>query len=161
MKNTVAGAPPSAGKHSPQFLDERLPSRFWDKVQPCPMSGCWLFISSHCKAGYGSVGDGRGRVTKAHQMAYETLVGPVPAGLELDHLCRVRCCCNPAHLEPVTHAENMRRGERANRPACPSGHRYDEQNTIWYDGRRYCRECSRRRNRDRQRVVRALAKGAR
>lgn len=93
--------------------DPRLPPRFWSKVVPEPMSGCWLWTAAIQCGGYGAfnggVTHGR-RVHVAHRFAYEGLVGAVPEGLELDHLCRVRCCVNPAHLEPVTTAENTRRG---------------------------------------------------
>lgn len=75
----------------------------------------------------------------------------VPEGLELDHLCRNRWCINPTHLEPVTHAENVRRGEggirERNRTRCPSGHLYEGANLIVRDGRRYCRMCTNRANR--------------
>jgi hypothetical protein len=76
-------------------------------------------------------------------------MGAVPEGLELDHLCRVRGCVNPKHLEPVTHRENLMRGEswsavNARKTHCPEGHPYDETNTyIDGKGRRRCRECAR------------------
>ncbi|MFK5284023.1 HNH endonuclease signature motif containing protein, partial [Lacticaseibacillus paracasei] len=67
-----------------------------------------------------------GKSQKAHRFMYERLVGPIPAGMQLDHLCRVRPCCNPAHLEPVTQRENIARGRGyayTNRikAECPSG----------------------------------------
>ncbi len=80
-----------------------------DRYQVDPNSGCWLFSGSKHKDGYGLVKvDGRTR--KAHRVMYEDLVGPVPPGVELDHLCRTPACINPAHLEPVSHLENVRRG---------------------------------------------------
>jgi hypothetical protein len=76
-------------------------------------SGCWLWQGNiHPDKGYGIMRRG-GLTRRAHRFFYETLVGPVPDGLELDHLCRVRHCVNPDHLEPVTHAENLRRGREA------------------------------------------------
>lgn len=81
-----------------------LMERFWAKVERDP-SGCWLWTASLADGGYGHFGR-----WKAHRYAYETLVEPVPHGLDLDHLCRVRHCVNPSHLEPVTRAENLRRG---------------------------------------------------
>lgn len=75
---------------------------------------CWLWPGSTYGNGYGSIKigsrqDGTRRNTSTHIVTYEALVGPVPEGLELDHLCRVRLCCNPFHLEPVTHSQNMER----------------------------------------------------
>jgi hypothetical protein len=76
-------------------------------------------------------------------MAYEMLVGPVPDGLELDHLCRVPACVNPDHLEPVTHIENVRRGRSywAERTHCSAGHEYTRENTRITKRGRTCRAC--------------------
>lgn len=134
------------------FLDARLPSRFWAKVMPCPMSGCWLWTGGSTNAGYGIVTvDGRRAHTvtsTAHRWAYEALVGPVPAGLEIDHRCEQRCCCNPAHLQAVTHRVNLERSKsistiNAQAIACPSGHPYNEANTYVHPrtGYRQCRIC--------------------
>lgn len=92
-----------------------------------------------------------GKVTKSPYVAlYELLVGPVPEGLELDHLCRNPPCCNPAHLEPVTHAENMRRAGLAV-TQCKHGHEYTEANTyVTKKGERSCRTCHRLAERDRR-----------
>lgn len=133
------------------FLDPRLPSRFWDKCVPEPMSGCWLWIGCATPHGYGRIGTGGHTTEYAHRLAYLTLIGPIPDGLELDHKCSVRCCANPAHLEPVTHAENNRRstagavnGARQRAVThCPRGHKYTEANTRVSKGKRHCRECRR------------------
>lgn len=135
------------------FLDTRLPDRFWAKCIPEPNSGCWLWLASVDGSGYGHLKGEGGRkapTVKAHRVAYEALVGPIPRGLHIDHLCRVRTCCNPAHLEPVTNRVNVLRGvsfaaTNVNKAVCPSGHAYDDVNTRWYQGRRYCRECLRLR----------------
>lgn len=88
-------------------------------------NGCVEF-TGHKSRGYGKAWDGTAnRFT--HRLVYEMLVGPVPAGLELDHLCRNRACCNPSHLEPVTHQENTRRSEgptavNARKTRCKNGH---------------------------------------
>ena len=117
--------------------DSRLSESFWARVSPEPNSGCWLWTGSWNSAGYGRVKLAGRDNLRAHRITYTTLVGPVPPGLELDHLCRVRCCCNPAHLEPVTHRENLIRGigpkltkeSRAAITHCPYGHEYTVANT--------------------------------
>lgn len=82
----------------------------------------------------------------------QQMVGPIPAGLVLDHLCRVRRCCNPAHLEPVTQRENLMRGasfveENALKTACPKGHPLTGRNVVYWRGHRKCRECDNARRR--------------
>lgn len=92
--------------------------------------------------------DGYGRTNGclAHRVAYERRFGPIPDGLQLDHLCRNRACVNPEHLEPVTHAENMRRSAPAQKTKCSNGHAYDDLNTyIRPTGQRDCRVCIRER----------------
>ncbi len=102
---------------------------------------CWIWLWCKDVNGYGRVRvDGAARL--AHRATYILLRGDVPANLELDHLCRQPACINPDHLEPVTHLENMRRGEEANRTHCPQGHTYDETNTyVRKDESRQCRSC--------------------
>lgn len=84
----------------------------WARVMPVPESGCWIWTGELNRNGYGRVWR-LGRRVMAHRAMYELLVGPIPEGLVLDHLCRVRCCVNPKHLEPVTVRENTIRGEAA------------------------------------------------
>lgn len=129
--------------------------RFWAKVdktggvpyQRPDLGACWTWTASVTTDGYGNFWE-NGRHINAHRWSYRLLVGPIPEGLVLDHLCRVRRCVNPAHLEPVTSGENTRRGNtgalEASRTHCPQGHPYDELNTYRFpDGRRGCRICSR------------------
>lgn len=137
---------------------EREVERFWSKVERGRKRECWPWIGGSTRDGYGQFHPFRlrGKV-QAHRYAYELLVGPVPSDLTLDHLCRNRACCNPAHLEPVTHRVNILRGTGASarnlrKTHCAQGHEYTEENTyIRYDGRRECRVCQRKWHRDKMR----------
>lgn len=122
-----------------------LAERFWSKVEVGHPLGCWLWVAADNGVGYGAFWDGNRQVS-AHRWAYEALVGPIPEGLVLDHLCRTRHCVNPDHLEPVTPRENVMRGntlaaKRASQVSCHRGHPYDEKSTDSADGRRRCRAC--------------------
>ena len=133
-------------------LDSRLPLRFWNKCTLDPASGCWLWTGGMNGTGYGRVKLNK-RMQYPHRVAYEAMVGAVPAGLQLDHLCRNRSCCNPAHLEAVTASENMKRARSVVKPVsrCIAGHEFVPENTyLTPDGRR-CKACHRRRERERSR----------
>lgn len=128
--------------------------RFWLKVNK-DAGDCWLWTALKNGSGYGIITINK-KVRLAHRFAYELLVGPIPDGLQLDHLCRVRHCVNPAHLEPVTCRENLHRGDtwaarNAAKTHCPQGHPYDEKNTLVSGGLRSCRTCARDRARSRSR----------
>lgn len=119
-------------------------ARFLEKVSQT--DGCWTWGGYVDPKGYGVFGINSRQLVKAHRFSYELHVGPIPEGMQLDHLCRVRHCVNPAHLEPVTNRENVIRGNaaRPQRQACQRGHPFDEQNTyIDHKGRRQCRACRR------------------
>lgn len=130
--------------------------RFWSRVDRS--GACWLWTAGRNNYGYGAFYPSKGNQVLAHRFAYELLVGPIPEGLQIDHVCRVRACVNPEHLECVTSKENTLRGVSpsalcAAKTHCPRGHEYDEANTRLYRGKRYCRACrviyeeSRRRER--------------
>lgn len=123
--------------------------RFWSKVDRST-PGCWQWLASTNPQGYGMFWlASAGRPVGAHRVAYELTVGPVPEGMEIDHLCRNRACVNPAHMEPVRHAENVRRGaggtNNRGKDRCPSGHPYTPENVYAYRGSRICRTCRRDR----------------
>ena len=114
---------------------------FWAKVNKTET--CWLWTASLGDKGYGRFRTGN-REYKAHRWAYLNLVGPVESGLELDHLCRIRSCVNPSHLEPVTHRVNMLRGHtivaaKAAQTLCKRGHALD---LIDHRGCRKCSTCT-------------------
>lgn len=147
----------------PNFLDSTLPESLWKRLIPEPNSGCWFWAGMINSGGYGQIYIGRdlskhqpafrGARMCIHRFMFETLVATVPVGLQLDHLCRQRSCANPAHLEPVTPRENVRRGDAGRIAAalqlakthCPQGHEYSVQNTYLYHGTRRCLPCMRAR----------------
>ena len=112
----------SGGFPLAEYLRDRI-----DKTD----DGCWLWTGAfitppkgrHDRYGLAIHRSLPKRKTMAHRAVYEHLVGPIPEGFQLDHLCRVRECVNPAHLEPVTQQENIRRGEVATKAECVNGHR--------------------------------------
>lgn len=139
---------------------ERRPvaDRFWDRVFPEPNSGCWLWMGARSGGGYGIIEDNCQRIY-AHRLSYELHYGAVPTGMYLDHLCRVRCCVNPDHLEPVTKRENTLRGisptaVNFNKARCIRGHLLAGENLrVWADGHRHCRQCHVEINRARRRQL--------
>lgn len=144
-----------------------LQVRFWSFV--VKTDTCWEWIGQVSNYGYGQFTDNYSQKKwMAHRFAYTMLVGPIPDGLVIDHLCRQRACVNPAHLEPVTHRVNAIRGNGCSglnyrKTHCKHGHLFDAQNThITTDGFRRCRTCIRRwaeNARLRKRLTRIQADG--
>lgn len=114
---------------------------------------CWLWTGAPNGTGYGRILVS-GRRMMAHRFSYETYVGPIPQGLDLDHLCRVTLCVNPAHLEPVTNVENTMRGMGkgavyARRDHCKNGHPFPANGPLRSDAGRRCLTCEQERSRRR------------
>lgn len=158
------GALQRAGKPLRPLQDRTGPlprsavDRFADKIA-LTESGCIEWIAGKTLGGYGCFSDDASHSnTKrdmAHRWSWEYHVGPIPEGLDIDHLCRNRKCVNPEHLEPVTRAENVRRAT-ALITHCPHGHAYDEANTITNaKGHRKCRACVVARDRARAKTKNA------
>ncbi len=120
---------------------------------------CWIWHGAiKSKSGYGSFGwTRRSQSIHAHRAAFRLMSGDIPGGMQIDHLCRVRNCVNPSHLEVVTPGENIRRGlapalardRQLAKTHCPSGHPYDSENTYNWPGHisRACIQCKRERER--------------
>lgn len=139
-------------RHGSPFASSRIVgndiTRFWSYVTPGAKEDCWEWTGGTSLDGYGIL-----RINNATaympRFAYELLREPIPVGLEPDHLCRSRICVNPWHLEPVTHKENILRGEspmaiNARKTHCIRGHEFNEENTrIDPRGGRMCKACGR------------------
>jgi hypothetical protein len=130
-----------------------LTERLWRYVTPGPADECWIWQGATVPFGYGIISAGpparEGKMLKAHRVVWEIYNGPIPPGVECDHLCRNPPCVNPSHIELVSHKENTLRGTaptaiNARKTHCPAGHPYSEANTyIAPDGWRQCMTCRR------------------
>jgi hypothetical protein len=145
-------APQVEGRYAP------APIRFFRRVELTPT--CWLWHGAVSIGGYGRFML-NGRAIYAHRVSYAWLGGELPSGHELDHVCGIRRCVRPDHLEPVTHRENLLRGDtfasrNAMRTHCHAGHEYTPENTRHSRWGRRCRACAR----ERQRVRRASKRAA-
>ena len=149
-------------KMDPAKKAQRAIERFCAKVLIA--DECWGWSAGKTRDGYGTFSL-NGRLKYAHVFSCELLIGPIPDGLELDHLCRNPSCSNPAHLEPVTHRENLLRGvgmtaKNAAKTHCAKGHAYSPENTLFRNGHhRVCRTCKQARDAERRARSRALCIG--
>lgn len=135
------------GKPTPFDVDD-----IWTHVQTrldrSAPGECWLWMGATAGSGYGHLG-WCGEWFLTHRIAYQAVVGDIPDGCEIDHLCRVPLCCNPEHLEAVSHAVNVRRGvspwaDKRRQTHCKNGHEFTSSNTIVRrNGTRECRTCKR------------------
>lgn len=148
-KGWVRGQPKRYLKgHHPMRPDTYV-RRFWMRVDKTTSpDGCWLWTGSLTEKGYGNVKLNK-RLVGVHRLAYQWAKGPIPEGLQIDHLCRVRHCVNPDHLEAVTLKVNVLRGVgitamQARQTHCVQGHPFDGPNTAYTPrGSRVCRACKR------------------
>ena len=127
-------------------MDKLSLHRFQKNIELDLLEGCWLWKGSVNRDCYGTFWY-EGKTRLSHRMSYEHWNGPIPKGLQLDHLCRNRNCVYPQHMEPVTFAENQRRGIQRNqymdKTHCVRGHEFNEKNTYMKpnNGGRECRVC--------------------
>jgi hypothetical protein len=138
-------------------LPQRTIDLFWSKVTRLGDSDCWTWLARKSYNGYGlffTYANGNRVALRAHRLAYALQHGHVPAGLVIDHLCENRACCNPSHLQAISHTENVRKGRapsalNGKKTHCKRGHPLEDARgygAAGAKGWRVCRECLRRRN---------------
>ena len=136
-------------------------AKIFRKIEIIPFSGCWIWMGVTNNKGYGRVVDGGKRMVM-HRYLYEFFKRPIQDGKQIDHLCRVRCCVNPEHLEQVSSKENTYRGNgptSINRAKthCIYGHAFDEVNTMYLSRQRRCRKCDYRSFRKQRKLAEEMA----
>lgn len=143
----MSGRPPATA--------ESTMNRFFAKVDmPAAYQACWPWSASVDRKGYGKFNYAGGRALGAHRYSYATAVGPIPDGMQIDHLCRNPSCVNPLHLEPVTPRENTMRSPIAvtavhsRKSHCKRGHEFTPENTQPTANGRQCRVCARMLHRE-------------
>ena len=124
--------------------------RFWSKVDAS--GDCWEWTASVRGAGYGQFNWEPGRIIEAHRAVWELLIGPIPDGMVIDHLCENKLCVNPDHLQVTTQRVNVTRsglspsGKATRRTHCPQGHPLSGVNLRMVAGKRRCKTCDKRRS---------------
>lgn len=139
-------------------METTIPQKVFDNFVVCPTTACWLWAGQIKENGYGTFHLFRGKKVYAHRYMYEAYRGPIPEGLQIDHLCRVKNCVNPWHLEPVTAAENLRRSRVARgvtrKVRVKTGHKKKDrcdcgsEYRIAPNGKKRCNPCSNRRQKE-------------
>lgn len=138
---------------------DALPERFRSKIRiddpPIPFrDSCWTWTAHLDRKGYGRFQERSYVSARAHRFSYEALVGPIPGDLTIDHLCSNKACVNPAHMEPVTNAENVRRSRGSTEATFSCGHPRSEENSVPTSAKPYtafkCRMCKNRGDRSRR-----------
>lgn len=155
--------PPIDGLHQIEGTSPTFAQRVFSKLHVIHPAGCWWWTGAPDHLGYGRIGKGRrGRgMLPAHRAVYLLLVGPIPQGKELDHLCRNPPCCNPDHLQPVTRREHVHRSysisaAHGKRDTCLKGHPKDGWTLTKKSGWiRYCKACARAKSSARYHARRA------
>jgi len=131
-------------------LKYKTPSmRFYERVEMIPEAGCWIWLGSYSGSGYGAFSLTIGpykSLTEAHRASYWMFKGPIPKGMHIDHLCKVKQCVNPYHLDCVTPRENIMRSCSPSainvaKTHCIVGHPFSKENTYWHKNKRGCRIC--------------------
>lgn len=152
-----------------RVIAQGSPEERWMTKVVVESPGCWIWQGHTESRGYGLYRYTVGRSMSAHRWVWEYLVGPIPDGLQLDHLCQVKCCVNPDHLEPVTARENSLRtysvfANYARRTHCKHGHEYTPENTRYYPhtgNARHCLTCEREHSRKSAEARKARRRAAR
>lgn len=153
-------------RHNGKFVATPWEIRFWANVEKT--GTCWIWKGNAFQStGYGKIVIEKKHLL-THRLAYELLIGPIPEGKEIDHLCRIRLCCNPLHLEAVTHRENVVRGNsaasrNAKKTHCVHGHLLAGDNLIKSGKRKFrkCRTCNQEKCKLYQRQNRGVSAEAR
>jgi hypothetical protein len=163
MGGALDGAVRRIGDDMRELLKPDVDEWFLLKTSPEPNTGCWLWREHVGNCGYALVRPylhGKNRTMLAHRLSYELFKGPIPMGLTIDHLCRVKSCVNPAHLEAVSNRVNQFRnpqsltGNNSRKICCLHGHPFSGANLYMHGTNRHCRACRRANSQQRKRLDR-------